>query len=167
MHIRPATVADREAVVSLVQRVLQEFELPWDPQGMDAELFTIPHSYSQRGGWFDVVVDEHEAVVGTIGLLPVGDGVIELRKMYLQRSARGGGMGRRLVQRAIDRARAVGYQRLELETAAVLEAAVALYRSMGFQTVGEATCQRVCDYRMAISLHPDDRAKIAQQQGQQ
>lgn len=166
-RIRAATEADREQAVGVVRTVLREFDLMWDPEGMDAELLTIPQSYTGQGGWFDVVVDEHDVVIGTMGLLPVGGGAIELRKMYLQRDARGGGIGRQLVQKAIADARAAGFDRIELETAAVLESAVRLYRSLGFANVGEATCQRACDYRMVLTLAPPATDALGQVQQQQ
>jgi ribosomal protein S18 acetylase RimI-like enzyme len=55
-----------------------------------------------------------------------------LEDLYVAADARGAGLGRALVQATIDRARERGSRRIELDTAERNEAAVALYRSFGF-----------------------------------
>jgi ribosomal protein S18 acetylase RimI-like enzyme len=55
-----------------------------------------------------------------------------LEDLFVSADARGGGLGRALVQAAIDRARERGSRRIELDTAERNEAAVSLYRSFGF-----------------------------------
>lgn len=76
-------------------------------------------------------------VVGTCGLYPQTDGAIELRKMYLTPALRGRGQSRRLLHWALRRARQLGFKRMILETADVLQPAIALYEAEGFQL---ATC---------------------------
>jgi putative acetyltransferase len=133
LDLRPATNADAEAVRSLVFTVLREFGLTPDPEVTDADLYALESSYSQAGGAFDVLVDASGAVVGTIGLFPLGDGRCELRKMYLARAHRGHGQGKRMLQRALEHARQLGFWRVELETLGVLRAAIRLYESFGFR----------------------------------
>jgi GNAT superfamily N-acetyltransferase len=55
-----------------------------------------------------------------------------LEDLFVSAGARRGGLGRALVQAAIDRARERGSRRIELDTAERNEAAVSLYRSFGF-----------------------------------
>jgi ribosomal protein S18 acetylase RimI-like enzyme len=55
-----------------------------------------------------------------------------LEDLFVSAEARRGGLGRALVQAAIDRACERGSRRIELDTAERNEAAVALYRSFGF-----------------------------------
>jgi GNAT superfamily N-acetyltransferase len=55
-----------------------------------------------------------------------------LEDLFVAPDARGGGLGRALLQAAIKRARARGSRRIELDTAERNEAAVSLYRSFGF-----------------------------------
>ena len=51
----------------------------------------------------------------------------ELQKLYLSDSAKGKGLGRRLMETVEDRARQAGYRRLYLETHSILDAAIRLY----------------------------------------
>ncbi len=56
--------------------------------------------------------------------------------VFVRADARGTGLGRALVSAAIDRARARGGRRMELDTGADNAAAQGLYRSLGFQDHG-------------------------------
>jgi ribosomal protein S18 acetylase RimI-like enzyme len=52
--------------------------------------------------------------------------------MYVQPHARGAGAGRRLLQRLLSDARAIGYDVVRLESLRFLASAHALYKSVGF-----------------------------------
>ena len=91
-------------------------------------------------------------IVGSVGLFNLGDGVCELRKMYLAREARGRGAGRRLLEHAIDRARSLGFRRVELETAGVLVEAINLYTRFGFEPIESAHLSPRCDRAFALDL---------------
>ena len=133
LEIRPATNGDAEAVRALVFAALREHGLTPDPAATDADLYDLEGCYAHAGGSFDLLVDAAGAVVGTVGLVPLGGGRCELRKMYLAPACRGRGLGKRLLRHALDRARRLGFRRVELETLAALRAAVGLYESMGFR----------------------------------
>jgi putative acetyltransferase len=130
-QVRAATSADVEAIRRVVGTVLAEFGFTLDPAGTDADLNDVVASYS--GGSFDVLTDPAGEVVGTVGLFPLDGGRCELRKMYLLARCRGGGQGKRLLRHALDRARELGFRRVELETVGVLRVAIGLYESAGFR----------------------------------
>lgn len=69
---------------------------------------------------------------GTVALRNEGDGVYELTKMAVAPDRRGDGIGRRLVEAALDRFTAVHGRQLFLESNDRLEAAVGLYERVGF-----------------------------------
>ena len=129
-RLRPATNADGDAVRALVFEVLREYGLPPDPEGTDADLSEIERHY--RNGWFSVL-DVDEQIIGSVGLLPLEETVMELRKMYLHRDWRGRGLGRLLLEQALDEAQQRGARRIILGTAKVLTEAAALYEQSGFQ----------------------------------
>ncbi len=74
---------------------------------------------------------------------PIGCGALrlldaetaELKRMYVIPTARGTGLGRRLVTALEKEARALGVRRLVLETGVRQEAALALYRATGFHPI--------------------------------
>jgi molybdate transport system substrate-binding protein len=130
--IRRATGADAAAAREVVFGVLAEYGLAPEPFGTDADLMDLDAHYFSRGGNFDVAIDAGGRIVACCGLKPMAGGALELRKMYARREARGAGLGRRLLERALAFARATGSSRVELETASVLTEAIALYEKAGF-----------------------------------
>ena len=152
MNLRPATNADGESARTLVFAVLREHGLEPDPEGTDADFADLEGFYRARGGAFDVLVDEAGTIFGTVGLLPVDETTVELRKMYLAPNARGRGLGRRLLDHALARARALGFRRVILETHTVLKAATALYRSYGFTPYTACHVSRRCNATLALDL---------------
>ncbi|HUF03622.1 MAG TPA: GNAT family N-acetyltransferase [Aridibacter sp.] len=129
---REATNLDCERVREIVFGILKEYGLSPDPEGIDRDLEDIEESYLRRGGAFDVLVDEKGAIVGTVGLYPINNSTVELRKMYFLKEIRGKGLGKEMLARMVERARDLGFERITLETASVLKEAIGLYTSFGF-----------------------------------
>jgi putative acetyltransferase len=152
MRIRPAISSDSPAVQGLVFTVLAEYGLKGDPEGTDSDLKDIEESYLKPGGMFEVIETNEGRVVGSVGVYPKGDGVGELRKMYLLKEARGQGWGKRLLEDALDFARSRGFRCLELETASCLIEAVALYRRYGFREIKTDHLASRCDQAFALDL---------------
>jgi uncharacterized protein (TIGR00369 family) len=71
--------------------------------------------------------------IGCCALLAMPDGAFEVAKMAVTEFARGGGVGRRLLEQTIELARSLGARRLFLETNHVLTPAIRLYESLGFR----------------------------------
>lgn len=89
MRIRPATDADSAAMARVVQQVLHEHGLPFDPFLLDADILTPEATYWAGGGALFVAVDSYDHVVGTAGLRRTAPGCGEVRKMFLLPAARG------------------------------------------------------------------------------
>ncbi len=150
--LRPATTADSGAVRSLVFRVLEEYGLKPDPGGADADLFDLGAHYPQVGGWFGVLVDPTDHIVGSVGVHAVDGTTFEIRKMYLDRGCRGRGFGRGMLERGLTEAKVRGARRVVLETARVLREAVTLYERRGFRIVPGSPNVCRCDLVMELEL---------------
>lgn len=152
--IRPHRDEDTALIREIVVESLAEFGFEPDDSGMDVDLSDLGRHYRHHGGEFWVVEDGFGRVVGTCGVWPDPDDRTrcELRKMYLRPMARGGGLGRRLLETAIDHARRAGWVKMELETASAMHAAIGLYRSAGFVEVETSSCGGRCDRKFAIEL---------------
>lgn len=83
------------------------------------------------------IAEMNQQIVGSVIIFQEKPGVAHLRTLILHPAARGRGLGRTLMQSAIDFCREVGYQKITLETFDELTAALYLYESFGFQFTGE------------------------------
>lgn len=155
--VRRATDADSGAVRDLVQSVCSEFGISQGSEDLEA----VASYYEANGGWFEVLEQDNQ-LVGTIGMLPLSDGTIELRKMYFRPAVRGHGMGKALLARNIGQAQRAGFDFVDLETATVLETAISLYRRFGFNRVERSVgCSSGCDQAWQLSLQDYEVPPIA------
>jgi GNAT superfamily N-acetyltransferase len=89
----------------------------------------------QYGGFWVALIDDR--IVGTVGLERSAGGAMELRRMYVDTAERRRGIARRMLRFAEDECRRRGTSRLELSTAELQSAALALYRNSGYRLVRE------------------------------
>jgi putative acetyltransferase len=150
--LRPAGTGDSAHVRVVVARVLGEYGMLLDEGGPDADLVDIGASYVKSGGCFHVLVDEQGRVAGSVGLMPKGDGVAELRKMYLVREARGRGLGKVMLRTVLEDARRLGFRRITLETATPMKEAQQLYVSHGFKRMSGCCATSRCDQSYELEL---------------
>lgn len=108
-------------------------------EAKDREILNDPvHSILLKGGHIFMAYAAAEAV-GCVALIPMQDGVYELSKMAVSPHLRGRGIGRRLLQHVIVRARSLGARSLFLGSNTRLKDAVHLYESVGFRHVKPET----------------------------
>ena len=104
-------------------------------QGFQEELASLPGKYAPPDGRLYIATVNGEPA-GCIALRKLGDGNCEMKRLYLRESARGHGLGRRLIEQLIDDARSIGYQRMRLDTfPPKMAKAVGLYTRYGFRPI--------------------------------
>jgi N-acetylglutamate synthase-like GNAT family acetyltransferase len=151
LKIRTAKNSDRKDIEDLVFGILESYGLALDRDGTDRDLADIESNYLARGGVFEIIENDAGKIVGTIGLYPLDETTIELRKMYFDASIRGRGLGKQMLQKMIKKAKDLGYLRIYLETASVLKQAVHIYESAGFTPVDVKHTPR-CDQAYILEL---------------
>ncbi len=103
-------------------------------QNFDAELAGLPGKYVPPGGEI-LIARKAEAIAGIVALRPlpeISSDTSEMKRLYVRDGWRGQGLGRRLAELVIDFAGKAGYRKMVLDTLPHLQAAIAMYGTMGF-----------------------------------
>jgi GNAT superfamily N-acetyltransferase len=104
--------------------------------GPDAPRAT-PEDFSPPHGVFLVGFDDDGTPVCGGGVKRLGEGVGEIKRMYVAESARGRGVARELLVALEDAAHSLGYTRVRLDTGPKQPHAEALYRHAGYAEIGD------------------------------
>jgi len=135
--IRRIEEKDNKAIAHIIRTTLEEFGANhpgtvYYDDSTDA-LFQM---FSQTPGAVYYVAEYKNQLVGGGGIFPtqaLPPETCELVKMYLLKEARGLGLGKLLIQKALDFAKAAGYKAVYLETMPELKQALSTYAKFGFE----------------------------------
>ncbi len=128
--IRPAEEgADLHTAHDLFLEYAGSLSFGLEFQDFDAELESLPGAYAPPSGRILLAwVDGQPA--GCVALRRIDGEHCEMKRMYVRPAYRGLGLGRGLAE-----ARAIGYRFMRLDTVPGMDAALALYYSLGFAPI--------------------------------
>jgi putative acetyltransferase len=118
---------DAELIRTLFREYADSLGVDLSFQSFDEELAALPAGYDAVLVAF---VDDEPA--GCVGVRALDRATCEMKRLYVRPAARGAGLGRVLAMRAIEHGRALGYERMRLDTLPTMAAARSLYRELGF-----------------------------------
>ena len=127
-----ASAADRAAFRALNEEWISRYFVI-EPK--DHETLSDPDTAILGKGGRILMAYVHGEPMGCVALIPMDGGVYELSKMAVSPALRGQGIGRRLLEYAIEQARLLGATSLFLGSNSKLKNAVHLYESIGFKHV--------------------------------
>ena len=126
-----------------------------DFQNFDEEMRRLPGEYAPPTGRMLLAVVDG-APAGCIALRPFDAGICEMKRLYVRDAHRGLSIGRLLAESLIAGARDAGYERMRLDTAPGMSAAISLYRTLGFREIAPY-CVNPLDGAMFFELNLDVR----------
>jgi putative acetyltransferase len=136
--LRPVRDDDADALRRLIGGVYAEYPgCVLEPDGLDADLDGMASLVARKGGEF-WVVERDGAVVACCGWGPAGDGVVELKRLYVGPAARRQGIGRRLVEMVEQAARNRRASAVELWSDTRFGDAHRLYESLGYRRLPDS-----------------------------
>lgn len=135
LRIRTIQPTDNVALATIIRDTLTEFKANKpgtvyfdDTTDHLSDVFKVARSI-----YF--VVEQDGEILGGAGIYPTANlpqGTCELVKLYLSANARGMGVGKLLMQKCIDAAKELGYNKIYLETMPELTIAIPMYEKFGF-----------------------------------
>jgi len=120
----------------------------------DLKLLENPEEHIIKPGGAIIMAKRGNNIVGTCGLVKINEGIFELVKMAVDEKERGRKIGYLLGDAAINKAKKLGANRIQLETNSILIAAVNLYKKLGFIEVPlEKSEYKRCNVKMILDLY--------------
>ncbi|PCJ96911.1 MAG: GNAT family N-acetyltransferase [Flavobacteriaceae bacterium] len=136
--IREIQQKDNTEVASVVREVLVEMGVPkvgtaYADKALDVmfETYNVP-----KATYF--VVEDKNKIIGCCGVAQLENfvgNVCELQKMYFLKETRGRGLGAKMMEVCLKKARDYGFEKCYLETMPYMKAAQKLYKKTGFEYI--------------------------------
>lgn len=150
IRIREIQPQDNEQIAAVIRQVFISDNYPKTGTAFaDKQLDFMFETYDKpKAAYF--VVEENGRIIGGGGLSQLDnstENICELQKMYFLQEARGKGVGFRMIQKCLETAAQLGFEKCYLETLPEMLAAQHLYKKAGFEylcapmgNTGHSTC---------------------------
>lgn len=125
--------------IEMARKLFREYEawfgLSLCFQNFDDEVANLPGKYAAPDGRLYLAFADGK-LAGSIALRKLGDGVCEMKRLFVRDRFRGQKIGIALIEKLINEARAIGYEKMRLDTfPPKMGKAVTLYESYGFRQI--------------------------------
>ena len=129
------SVPELTATAALFRAYAKALNIDLAPQGFAKEVEALPGVYGPPHGEI-ILAKRGDHVLGCIALKPLEPPhSAEIKRLFVREQVRGIGVGKALVEAAVETARRLGYREVKLDTLPQMQSAIALYRAMGCETI--------------------------------
>ena len=125
----------------------------FEVEPIDEDIFANPKGYIIDEGGYIFFAEFDGKVIGTFAFMKIDEGVFELSKMAVSEEYQGKGVGNKILEFSLVKARELRANKVILYSNRKLEAAIHLYRKFGFKEVplGNVEYKRA-DIKMEIDI---------------
>jgi GNAT superfamily N-acetyltransferase len=136
-RIRPVrTAQDLKATAELFEGYAASLPVDLGYQDFGSELAGLPGKYAPPAGELLLARGPGASALGCVGVRPISpEGCCEMKRLFVLPSARGLGLGRAMIEKAIETARRLGYREMRLDTLPTMAAAIGAYEQLGFRPI--------------------------------
>jgi putative acetyltransferase len=132
--VQATTKESIENAKTLIREYAESLEFDLGFQNFDQEMDDFPGEYAFPKGCLFIAMDENQPV-GCVALRDLGDGISEMKRLYVRPNYRGRHIGRLLAKTVIEAAGELGYDRMRLDTIPSMKQANVLYKALGFKEI--------------------------------
>jgi putative acetyltransferase len=118
-------------------------------QNFAAELENLPRMYGPPRGAL-LLSEIEDAKTGCVALRPFRSDICEMKRLFVRPAFRGRQLGYELANAIIAVARDLRYREMVLDTLATMDAAIALYHSLGFRPANAYYANPLPDVRYFV-----------------
>jgi putative acetyltransferase len=145
-------------IASIIRKVMGEFDA--DPQTTilgDPTLDTMYENYQEERSVYFILQDDTK-ILGGCGIKQLDnsyENICELQRMFLLPEARGKGLGKKLIDLCIQKAKEFQYEKMYLETLSQMKDAISLYEKYNFKRLSKPegnTGHSGCNLYMTLEL---------------
>lgn len=138
MIIREIQPEDNQQIASVIRQVFIDDNYPKVGTAFaDSQLDYMFENYNKPKSIY-FVIEENGKILGGGGIAKLDnsdENICELQKMYFLQEARGKGIGLKIIEKCLQKAKEFGYEKCYLETLPEMLVAQKLYKKMGFDYI--------------------------------
>jgi len=156
--IREIEARDNAQMKKIVQSVIVEMGAPKVGTAYEDKALEDLYTVYQKDKAIYFIVEYNGVVLGGGGIAALDNfegNTCELQKMYFLPEARGKGLGAKMIEKCMKKAKEFGFEQCYLETLPYMTAAQKLYKKNGFSQIDGPmgnTCHYSCDVWMIRKL---------------
>ena len=156
--IREIEPRDNAQMKKIVQSVIVEMGAPKVGTAYEDKALEDLYTVYQKDKAIYFIVEYNGVVLGGGGIAALDNfegNTCELQKMYFLPEARGKGLGAKMIEKCMKKAKEFGFEQCYLETLPYMTAAQKLYKKNGFSQIDGPmgnTCHYSCDVWMIHKL---------------